>query len=95
MILSRYENKLECLEISSNTASSQEEAYQGRRVRLTTNPEVTLAETLCDVEAVKIVWRMFEMRPRIGGSTFTPEQLLYLNIAQVNTEVRSLCHVSH
>ena len=64
-------------------AGSRDAVYQGQRIHFEAEAEVSQAETLADVEAVRVVEGMYQAEPRIAGTHFNPAQLLFLNIAQV------------
>ena len=64
-------------------AGGRDGVYQGQRIRFQAEPELSAAETLADVEAIRVVERMYQTEPRVAGTSYSPSQLLFLNIAQV------------
>jgi len=61
-----------------------QDTYQGQRIRIESNPEISIGESIADIEAMNVVSNMFDYKTRIAGSHFSPSQLFFLNIAQVD-----------
>ncbi|XP_023320293.1 membrane metallo-endopeptidase-like 1 isoform X2 [Eurytemora carolleeae] len=80
--LNRYDKKLECVKDTISKVGQIQDTYQGQRIRIESNPEISIGESIADIEAMNVVSNMFDYKTRIAGSHFSPSQLFFLNIAQ-------------